>query len=278
LDAADGEKLELWGGARLIRPDPQVIWKEKEKPALWRDADAVYHRSAAGGGSWDFRKKLPESWKLDFAPLHLKFIVRPTGFKHTGLFPEQAANWLWFSDLIRGGGREIRALNLFAYTGGATAACAAAGASVTHVDAAQGMLNWAKENLAASGLGEKPARFLRDDCLKFVRRELRRGNRYDAVIMDPPSYGRGPNKEVWKLEDEIYGLASDCAKLLSEKPLFFLINSYTTGLQPTALANILKLTVGKRFGGTVEAGEAGLPIQDSALILPCGCAGRWRAA
>lgn len=275
LDLANGEKLEDWREYRLIRPDPQVIWSDKQKPALWSSAHGVYHRKNTGGGFWDVKKKLPDKWSVSFEPLGLSFHIKPMGFKHTGLFPEQAANWLWFSELIRNENRNVKVLNLFAYTGGATAAAAAAGAHVTHVDASKGMVLWAKENLALSGLAEKPVRFLVDDVIKFVEREIRRGNRYDAIIMDPPSYGRGPGGEVWKLEETLYPLVSRCMEILSDNPLFFLINSYTTGLQPAVLSNLLKLTVGKKFGGSVTADEIGLPVANSSLVLPCGASGRW---
>lgn len=277
LDIACGQKAEDWNGYLLIRPDPQVIWNEKQKPGLWGKAHAVYHRKNTGGGFWDVKKKLPEKWSVAFPPLGLKFYIKPMGFKHTGLFPEQAANWMWFSNLIQNAGRPVKVLNLFAYTGGATAAAAAAGASVAHVDSAKGMVSWAKENLTLSGLKDRPVRYLVDDAIKFVDRELRRGNRYDAVIMDPPSYGRGPGGEVWKLEDELYPLVQKCVSLLSGSPLFFLINSYTTGLQPAVLSDILKLTLAKKHGGTVSADEIGLPVSDSDLILPCGASGRWSA-
>lgn len=277
LDMRSGEKLEDWNGYRLIRPDPQVVWDEGEHPSLWRDVHGHYHRSSAGGGQWEFKKKVPERWTVHFPPLALTFGIKPMGFKHTGLFPEQAANWVWFSDLIRQAGRPIRVLNLFAYTGGATLAAARAGAEVAHVDSSKGMVTWAKENLALSGMQKRPVRFLVDDALKFVQREQRRGRTYDAVIMDPPSYGRGPGGEVWKLETELFGLVKQCVKLLSDKPLFFLINSYTTGLQPTVLADVLRLTVGKQFGGSVTADEVTLPVRNSALALPCGASGRWQA-
>ncbi len=276
LDTRRGEKLEDWNGYRLIRPDPQVVWESAEHPALWRDVHGYYHRSSAGGGSWDFAKPVPERWTVTYAPLSLTFGIKPMGFKHTGLFPEQAVNWEWFSQLIRDAGRPIRVLNLFAYTGGATAAAAAAGAEVVHVDASRGMVAWAKENLAESGLADRPVRYLVDDVLKFVAREIRRGRQYDGIIMDPPSYGRGPGGEVWKMEDGLYGLVTECRKVLSDTPLFFLINSYTTGLQPAVLSNILKKVVAGGFGGKVTADEIGLPIADSDLVLPCGASGRWQ--
>lgn len=275
LDLADGEKLEDWREYRLVRPDPQVIWSEKQRKELWGSAHGVYHRKNTGGGYWEEKKKLPDKWSVEFAPLGLKFHIKPMGFKHTGLFPEQAVNWMWFSDLIKNAGREVKVLNLFAYTGGATAAAAAAGAHVTHVDSSKGMVAWAKENLALSGLADRPVRYLVDDVIKFVEREIRRGNHYDGIIMDPPSYGRGPNGEVWKLENELYPLVTKCMQIMSDQPLFFLINSYTTGLQPLVLSDILKLTMKKRFGGTVAAEEIGLPVENSDLVLPCGASGRW---
>ncbi|NLG23771.1 MAG: SAM-dependent methyltransferase [Clostridiales bacterium] len=270
LDAGNGEKLEVWGGVTLRRPDPQAIWPPRA-PGKWRAADAVYHRSSGGGGEWEFLRALPERWAIEYR--NLKFYVRPTGFKHTGLFPEQAVNWDWMAGLISGAGRPIRVLNLFGYTGGATLACAAAGAQVTHVDAAKGMVAWAGENRALSGIGADRVRWIVDDAIKFVERELRRGNRYDGILMDPPSYGRGPGGEVWKLEDELYPLAEKCDSLLSDCPLFMLINSYTTGLQPAVLRNMLDMTAGRR-GGRVEAGEAVLPVEAGG-VLPCGASGRW---
>ncbi len=275
LDISGGEKLEDWGKYRLIRPDPQVIWNEKTNEKLWKDADAHYHRKNTGGGSWEIRTKIPDKWKIDFKPLGLSFYVKPMGFKHTGLFPEQAVNWMWFSELIKKAPRPIKVLNLFAYTGGATAAAAAAGASVVHVDSSKGMVSWAKENLECSKLRDKPVRFIVDDVIKFVEREARRGNTYEGIIMDPPSYGRGPNGEVWKLEDELYPLVERCMKIFSDKPLFFLINSYTTGLQPTVLADILKLKVKSKYGGNVVSEEVGIPVNGTDLILPCGASGRW---
>ncbi len=273
LDTGDGEKLERWGSILLARPDPQVIWP-KEKPEMWKNAHARYRRSSSGGGQWEISKKLPESWTISYGGL--RFLVRPTGFKHTGLFPEQAANWDWMQERIREAGRPVKVLNLFAYTGGATLACLRAGAEVCHVDAAKGMVSWAKENAALSGLQDRPARFLVDDALKFVQREQRRGHRYDGILMDPPSYGRGPDGQVWKLEDEVFGLMIECAKLLSERPLFFLLNAYTTGLQPTVLKNLLECAVKREHGGTVDAQELCLPVEKSAVTLPCGASGRWR--
>lgn len=273
IETGGGDKLERWNNVVLQRPDPQVIWQTNiTKKGM---AHGVYKRSSSGGGHWDFKKDLPESWNISYR--NLKFIVRPTGFKHTGLFPEQAVNWMWFSDLIKKADRPIKVLNLFAYTGGATAAAAGAGASVVHVDSSKGMVAWAKENLECSGLRDKPVRFIVDDVIKFVEREARRGNKYDGIIMDPPSYGRGPNGEVWKLEEELYPLVERCMKIMSDNPLFFLINSYTTGLQPTVLADILKLKVKKKYGGSVVSEEIGIPVENSDLILPCGASGRWSA-
>lgn len=273
LDAGDGEKLEKWGKYTLVRPDPQSIWRFGNRESI-RYADAEYHRSESGGGAWDYRNKLPESWLIHWR--ELTFLIKPMGFKHTGLFPEQAANWAWMMDLISNAKRPINVLNLFAYTGGATVACTAAGATVCHVDAAKGMVAQAKTNLQLSGLADKPVRFIVDDCAKFVMREARRGKKYDAVIMDPPSYGRGPNGEVWKIEDELVGLVEAAAELLEDKPLFFLINSYTTGLQPAVLKNILINSIVKHYGGKAEADEVGLPIKNG-LVLPCGASGRWKA-
>ncbi len=274
LDAGGGEKLERWGDYILRRPDPQVIWNT-EKGKMWRNVNGCYHRSPSGGGSWE-TAGLPEQWAISY-PLDghpLTFRLKPFGFKHTGLFPEQAANWDWISSRIRSSGRPARVLNLFAYTGGASVAAAAAGAMVTHVDASKGMVSWAKENAVCSGLGNAKIRWIVDDCVKFVQRELRRGNAYDAVIMDPPSYGRGPKGEVWKIEDEIHELIALCTRLLSDEPLFFLVNSYTTGLAPAVLSYMLSLEL-KGRGGSVESGEIGLPVASTGLILPCGASGRW---
>ncbi|MCI5815977.1 class I SAM-dependent methyltransferase [Ruminococcus sp.] len=275
LDASDGEKLELWNGISLIRPDPQIIWKTPHAVPQWNTADGHYHRSNAGGGSWSFKKKLPGSWLLHYGAL--TFQIRPTGFKHTGLFPEQAVNWDYMSGLIRNAGRPIRVLNLFAYTGGATLACAQAGAEVCHVDASKGMVQWARDNAAASGLTEKPIRWIVDDCEKFVQREIRRGRKYDAIVMDPPSYGRGPGGEVWKLENCVYDLVQLCAGALSEQPLFFLINSYTTGLSPSVMGYILGTVLQSRLGGSVQSDEIGLPVEQSGLYLPCGATAIWQA-
>lgn len=273
LDCADGEKLERWGDIILRRPDPQVIWKEKSNPSLWDKADAHYHRSRSGGGEWEFYKKLPDGWQISYRDL--TFNVKPTGFKHTGLFPEQAANWDFIQENIKNAKREIKVLNLFAYTGGATLAAAAAGASVCHVDAAKGMVTWAKDNATLSNLREKPVRYIVDDVIKFVQREHRRGNKYDAIIMDPPSYGRGPNGEVWKLENELYGLISSCIDILSDDPLFMIVNSYTSGVSSTIISNLISLTVKNKFGGIVTNDEIAIPIKASGLYLPCGAATRW---
>lgn len=273
LDCTSSEKLEKWGDVILIRPDPQIIWKTKQASRLWESAHGHYHRSEKGGGQWDFRRKIPDSWLISYDDL--RFNIRPTGFKHTGLFPEQAVNWDYMKSRIENAGRPISVLNLFAYTGGATLACAAAGASVCHVDASKGMVQWARDNAASSGLSEKPIRWIVDDCEKFVSREIKRGHLYDAVIMDPPSYGRGPNQEVWKLEDCIYDLVKLCTGVLSDKPLFFLLNSYTTGLSPSVMAYILGETVGRKYGGSVSADEIGLPVKESRFALPCGSTAIW---
>ena len=277
LDTSDGERLERWGKYILIRPDPQIIWKGMKKHPLWKKADAIYSRSKSGGGSWS-ESKLPEEWKIGFKignEKDLTFLIRPTGFKHTGLFPEQATNWNWFYNLIKNSNRKIKVLNLFAYTGGATVAAAMAGAEVCHVDASKGMVQWAKENAVSSGLSKAPVRWLVDDCQKFIERELRRGNHYDAIIMDPPSYGRGPKGEVWKIESSLFPFIRLAAELLSDDPLFFLINSYTTGLQPGVLTYMLKLTVCESFGGVVSAGELGLPVAGTDRVLPEGACARW---
>lgn len=273
LDMADGEKLERWGNIVLIRPDPQIIWKEKSKPALWKKANAHYHRSKSGGGEWEYIKNVPKAWQIRYKDL--VFNLKPMGFKHTGLFPEQAVNWEFMMNKIKSAKRPIKVLNLFAYTGGATVACALAGASVCHVDSSKGMTAWAKENVTSSGLSDKPVRFIIDDVIKFVQREIRRGNKYDAIVMDPPSYGRGTNGEVWNIEESLYMLVELCSKILSDNPLFFLINSYTTGLSPTILANILSMIIKKK--GKVSCGEVGLPMKDSSIILPCGIYGRWES-
>lgn len=273
IDTSNGERLEEWKGVTLVRPDPQIIWKTERKNPLWRNADAVYHRSQRGGGEWEYKKRLPESWKINYGDL--TFIIRPTGFKHTGLFPEQAVNWDYMSNLIKNAGRPVNVLNLFAYTGGATLACANAGASVCHVDASKGIVQWARDNAAASGLADKPIRWIVDDCEKFVEREIRRGKTYDAVIMDPPSYGRGPGGEVWKLEDCVYDLVQLCSKVLSDNPLFFVLNSYTTGLSPSVMSYLLNETVAEKFGGSVSADEIGLPVVESKMTLPAGSTAIW---
>jgi 23S rRNA (cytosine1962-C5)-methyltransferase len=276
IDTGNGEKLERWGKYILRRPDPQVIWPFTDKDGLWAKADAHYHRSSSGGGRWEYARKLPDRWIVTYEKL--KFYVEPTGFKHTGLFPEQAVNWDWIIDRIKSAGSPVRVLNLFAYTGGATIAAAFGGAEVCHVDAAKGMVSRAKENLELSGLGDRTVRFITDDVVKFVQREIRRGRKYEAVIMDPPSYGRGPKGEMWKIEDELYGLIELCMGVLSESPVFFLINSYTTGLAPSVLKNLLCLTVAKRFGGHASSDEVGIPVSGTGIILPCGASGRWEAA
>ena len=273
IDMADGKKLEKWGNIILERPDPQIIWKEKSFPNLWKKADAIYNRSKTGGGSWKYNTKLPENWLVKYK--NLIFNIKPMGFKHTGLFPEQAINWDWMIEKIQNAKREIKVLNLFAYTGGATVACLYAGASVCHVDSSKGMVSWAKENVQSSGLADKKVRYIVDDVNKFVSREIRRGNKYDAIIMDPPSYGRGANGEIWQFENNIYDLVELCTEVLSDNPLFFLINSYTTGISSTVLANILNLIIGKKYKGRISCGEVGLPMENSDLILPCGIYGRW---
>ena len=275
LDTGEGEKLERWGDIVLRRPDPQTIWPRSDEN-LWHRAQAHYHRSERGGGQWEFLKKLPDRWTVRYGDL--RFYVRPTGFKHTGLFPEHAANWDWMRELIRNAGKsDLKVLNLFGYTGAATLACAAAGARVTHVDAAKGMVLWAKENRELSGIPESSCRWIVEDALRFVQREIRRGNRYDAILMDPPSYGRGPSGEVWKLENELFGLVETSAQALSEEPLFFLINSYTTGFQASVLSNMLEKCVVRRYGGRVDSQELCLPVTTGG-VLPCGASGRWQRA
>ena len=274
LDMANGEKLERWGNIYLIRPDPQIIWKEKSYPEKWKEANARYNRSSTGGGNWQKYKKIPEAWQVKYKDL--TFNIKPMGFKHTGLFPEQAVNWDWMINKIQNAGREIKVLNLFAYTGGATVACSYAGASVCHVDSSKGMVSWAKENIVSSGLKDRPVRYIIDDVTKFVQREIRRGNKYDAIIMDPPSYGRGKNGEVWQFENNIADLVELCSKVLSDKPLFFLINSYTTGISAKVLENILILKLNRK-NGKLSSGEIGLPMKNSKLILPCGIYGRWES-
>lgn len=274
MDASDGEKLERWGQYTLVRPDPQVIWQTPKTNPKWKKMNGHYHRSSKGGGEWEFFD-LPKQWTIQYK--ELTFNLQPFSFKHTGLFPEQAANWDWFSNKIKEAGRPIKVLNLFAYTGGATISAAAAGASVTHVDASKGMVTWAKENAKSSGLEEAPIRYIVDDCVKFVEREIRRGNRYDAVIMDPPSYGRGPKGEIWKIEEQIFPFIQLCAQVLTDTPLFFLVNSYTTGLQPAVLTYMLSTVIGQKFGGKVQSDEIGLPVSGNGLVLPCGASGRWEA-
>ena len=272
LDMADGEKLERWGNIFLVRPDPQIIWKEKTFPNKWKKINARYNRSKTGGGSWEYTNSLPKAWQIKYR--NLVFNIKPMGFKHTGLFPEQAVNWDWMIDKIQNAKREVKVLNLFAYTGGATVACLSAGASVCHVDSSKGMTAWAKENVTSSGLEKKSVRYIVDDVLKFVNREIRRGNKYDAIIMDPPSYGRGANGEVWKFEENIDELIKLCSKVLSDKPLFFLVNSYTTGISSTVIENILKMNL-RLKNGKYSCGEIGLPMTDSKLTLPCGIFAKW---
>ena len=275
IDTSSGERLERWGDILLIRPDPQILWHTERKDPRWREAHARYQRSQSGGGAWQVRRNTPPVWSIRSG--ELTFRVKPMGFKHTGVFPEQAVNWELAGELIRGAGRPVRVLNLFGYTGAATLACAAAGASVCHVDASRGMVSWARENAQASGLEDRPIRWLVDDCMKFVQREQRRGHRYDGIIMDPPSYGRGPGGEVWKLEEQIYSLVEQCVPILSEKPLFFLLNSYTTGLSAAVMEYLLGVLIQKRFGGRVSSDEIGLPVTDTGLVLPCGSTAVWQA-
>lgn len=273
IDTSQGEKLERWGKYTLVRPDPQVIWDTPRQHKGWKNRNAHYHRSSMGGGEWEFFD-LPKQWDITYK--ELTFRLQPFNFKHTGLFPEQAVNWDWFSEKINNvKGKQVKVLNLFAYTGGATLAAAKAGAAVTHVDASKGMVTWAKENAAVSGLGETPIRYIVDDCVKFVEREIRRESKYDAIIMDPPSYGRGPKGEIWKMEDSIHPFIKLCTQLLSDEPLFFLINSYTTGLQPGVLSYMLSQELGKKYGGKITADEIGLPVSENGFTLPCGASGRW---
>ncbi|SFQ39828.1 23S rRNA (cytosine1962-C5)-methyltransferase [Lachnospiraceae bacterium XBB1006] len=271
IDTDNGEKLERWGDYLLVRPDPQVLWKTQRQHKGWKKPNGHYHRSKQGGGSWEFFD-LPEQWSIQYR--ELTFQLKPFSFKHTGLFPEQAVNWDWCAEKIRSAGRPVKVLNLFAYTGGATLSAAAAGASVTHVDASKGMVTWAKENAVSSGLAEAPIRWLVDDCVKFVEREIRRGNKYDGIIMDPPSYGRGPKGETWKIEESIFPFIQLCTQILSEDAIFFLVNSYTTGLQPAVLTYMLSTAL-KPFGGHVHSEEIGLPVSSNGLVLPCGASGRW---
>lgn len=275
IDAGAGERLERWGKYRLRRPDPHVIWPPLKEPTLWQNIHGYYHRSSEGGGSWEFFQSIPERWTIRYG--EMVFNIRPMGFKHTGIFPEQAANWEWLMAKIRSHPGKIRALNLFAYTGGATVAAVLAGAEVVHIDAARGMVKLAKENLELSGLADRPVRLIVDDVLKFVQREKRRGRVYDGIIMDPPSFGRGPGGEVWKIETELYDLVKACVALMAEQPLFFLINSYTNGLTPAAIGDILTLLVQPEFGGKVASAEIGLPVAATNLCLPCGATARWEA-
>ena len=274
LDCSDGERLERWGDIILIRPDPQVIWKTPKKHPMWKNANARYLRSSMGGGHWEVLRKTPDSWRIKYKELSLN--VKTMGFKHTGIFPEQAVNWDYTAELIKKAGRPVRVLNLFSYTGGATVACLKAGAQVVHVDASKGMVAWAKENAAASSVADRPVRWIVDDCIKFVQREIRRGNKYDIIIMDPPSYGRGPGGEVWKLEDEVYSFVELCTKVLSDDPLMVLINSYTTGLSPAVMQYILGALVVPKFGGEVTGSEIGLPVTRTGMVLPCGASAIWK--
>ena len=275
LDASAGERLERWGNVILIRPDPQIIWKTEKRHPLWQNAHARYLRANTGGGHWEKYRPLPDSWSIHYH--QLTFQLKPMGFKHTGIFPEQAVNWDWMTKQIQSANRPIRVLNLFAYTGGATCACAAAGAEVCHVDASKGMVAWAKQNAQLSGLGQKPIRWLTDDCVKFVQREARRGNVYDGILMDPPSYGRGPGGEIWKLEEQLFEFVELCLPILSKKPLFFVLNSYTTGLSPSVMEYLLGTLLKKRFGGFLSSDEIGLPVTSTGLVLPCGSTAIWQA-
>ena len=273
IDASRGERLERWGDIILIRPDPQILWDTPRKDPRWKQAHARYHRSNTGGGQWERYRPIPDSWQIAYGDL--LFALKPMGFKHTGLFPEQAVNWDMMASLIKKENRPVRVLNLFGYTGAATLACVAAGAHVTHVDASKGMVAWGKENAVASGLADQPMRWLVDDCVKFVQREQRRGNTYDGILMDPPSYGRGPGGEVWKLEEQVYPLVAECVKLLSDDPLFFLINSYTTGLSPSVMQYVLGTLLPENIGGHLSADEIGLPVTASGMVLPCGATAMW---
>lgn len=274
IDTSGGERLERWGDVVLIRPDPQIIWDTPKSNPLWKQAHARYYRSQTGGGSWQELKKVPPMWKIGYNGL--TFQLKTMGFKHTGIFPEQAVNWDFAMEKIRAANRPVKVLNLFGYTGAATLACLKAGAEVCHVDASKGMVAWARENAAASGLSDRPARWLVDDCVKFVQREQRRGNTYDGIIMDPPSYGRGPNGEVWKLEEQLYPLVEMCVPVLSENPLFFLLNSYTTGLSPAVMEYLLGVLIQGKFGGRISSSEIGLPVTESGLVLPCGSTAIWQ--
>lgn len=273
LDCSGGERLERWGNVTLIRPDPQVVWQTPKTHPLWKKADAVYHRSNTGGGSWEVRSRIPDRWEIQYRDLH--FNVKTMGFKHTGVFPEQAVNWDYVSEKIRAANRPVKVLNLFGYTGAATVSALKAGAQVVHVDASKGMVQWAKENALSSGVIDRPVRWIVDDCIKFVQREIRRGNRYDILIMDPPSYGRGPGGEVWKLENEIYHFVERCSQVLSDAPIAVLINSYTAGLSPAVMQYILGTLIVPKFGGSVESEEIGLPVQTSGMLLPCGATAIW---
>lgn len=273
IDCSGGERLERWGDITLIRPDPQVIWNTPKKNSLWKKADAVYHRSNSGGGSWEVKNKIPDFWSIGYKDL--SFNVKTMGFKHTGIFPEQAVNWDYTAQLIKKAGRPVKVLNLFAYTGGATVAALNAGADVVHVDASKGMVLWAKENAALSGVADKKVRWIVDDCIKFVQREIRRGNKYDIIIMDPPSYGRGPGGEVWKLENEVYNFVELCSQVLSDNPIMVLINSYTTGLSPAVMQYILGSVIKPKYNGIVESDEIGLPVTSTGMILPCGASAVW---
>jgi len=275
IDTSAGERLERWGNVILIRPDPQIIWDTPKNNPMWREANARYLRSQTGGGNWQELKKVPSMWKINYG--ELTFQLKTMGFKHTGIFPEQAVNWDFAMKKIRASGRPVKVLNLFGYTGAATLACLKAGAEVCHVDASKGMVAWAKENAAASNLGDRPVRWLVDDCIKFVQREQRRGNTYDGIIMDPPSYGRGPNGEIWKLEEQLYPLVEMCVPILSENPLFFILNSYTTGLSPAVMEYLLNILIQKKFGGVVSSSEIGLPVTQSGLVLPCGSTAIWES-
>ena len=274
LDCSDGERLERWGEVILIRPDPQVIWKTPKKHPMWKNANARYLRSSTGGGHWEILRKTPDSWRINYKDLSLN--VKTMGFKHTGIFPEQAVNWDYTAEIIKKAGRPVKVLNLFSYTGGATVACLKAGAQVVHVDASKGMVAWAKENAAVSSVADRPVRWIVDDCIKFVQREIRRGNKYDIIIMDPPAYGRGPGGEVWKLEDEVYSFVELCTKVLSDDPLMVLINSYTTGLSPAVMQYILGALVVPQFGGEVTGSEIGLPVTRTGMVLPCGASAIWK--
>lgn len=273
IDASGGERLERWGNVTLIRPDPQIIWTTEKENPLWKQAHARYLRSSKGGGRWQNYKELPGQWSIQYR--ELTFHIKPMGFKHTGVFPEQAVNWDFVSRKIQKEKREIQVLNLFGYTGCATLACMQAGAKVCHVDASKGMVQWAKENAVSSGIADRPVRWIVDDCIKFVQREIRRGNRYDGIIMDPPSYGRGPSGEVWKLEEQLYSLVELCSRVLSQDPLFFVLNSYTTGLSPAVMEYLLGVLLRKKFGGRVSSDEIGLPVTDTGLVLPCGSTAIW---